>query len=197
MRAIRYIIFILVVIGLIWLIVLLFQSIFSRPSDSVTPDITTTPALSTFADTDAKTTMFVDGPINAEQEHYAVRITVERTQAKMEVISGYNNRVIAQQVFPNTAASYNQFLSALDRLDFTKGITDPELQDSAGACAFGNRYTYTLQTSSETIVNLWTTSCRQVSGTFQGESSKVRKLFLEQIPRDDRRDLTRGIQLSL
>lgn len=194
MRAIRYIIFILVVIGLIWLIVLLFQSIFSNSNDTVTtqPDI---PELSTYADTSAVATLFIDGPIVANQEHKSVRISVDRNQSRIEVISGYDNNVISQQAFASTEASYKQFLSALDRLSFTQGDTDLDKQTPDGSCPFGRRYTYTLKSASESVVNFWTTSCSPKGGTYQGEHSATKKLFLAQIPRVELREITNGISL--
>lgn len=194
MRVIRYIIFVLVIIGLIWLIVLLFQSIFSRPEGPSTVQ-TDIPELSTYADGGATSSMTIQGPINANSDHYAVRITVDRTQSKIEVMTGYNSQVTAQQAYANSSEGYRQFLSALDRLDFTKGNDDPELQNSAGACPFGKRYIYTLGTSSEQVVNLWTTSCSPAGGTLEGNRSQIRNLFLAQIPREDLRDITRGLSL--
>lgn len=193
MRAARFGIFILVLLGLVLLVILLFRSVFNTNNSTTNPrDI---PALATYADTNAQASMVVDGPIVSAQEHTAVRITVDRTQSLIEVMRGYDGQVVAQQAFPGSEAAYLQFLSALDRLGFTKGNADPKLQDSAGSCPFGNTYTYRLTNGSDEIVNYWTTSCSGGGGTYQGSRSETHQLFLRQIPPADLTRLTRNVAI--
>lgn len=193
MRAIRTIIFLLVVVGLIWLIVLLFQNVFSNSNSTVAP--TTKLSLVSYADTDAAATMYIDGPVVVNQDHNAVRITVDRNQSMLEVIKGYDNQVVAQQAFANTHASYVEFLSALDKLGYTKGKDDPALRNDKGSCPFGNRYIYTLSENTKELIHYWTTSCSGGGGTYGGSVSQTRLLFLRQIPDRVLSDLTKNVAL--
>ena len=194
MRAVRIIIFLLVVTGLIWLLVVLFQSVFSN-GNSTTSTVTKV-NLTSYANTDAAATLYIDGQVVANQEHNAVRITVDRNQASIEVIKGYDGQVVAQQVFPNTQASYLQFLSALDKAGYTKGDSDPALQNDAGSCPLGSRYIYTLTDGSKEVLHYWTTSCSNAGGTYGGSSSLTRQLFMLQIPETVLNGLTRNLSLQ-
>lgn len=193
MRAVRILIFILVVVGLIWLIVALFQKVISN-GNTTTPS-TTTQSLASYSDTSAAVSMYVDGPVVANQEHDAVRITVDQNQSSIEVIKGYDDQVVAQRSYPNTQASYLEFLSALDTAGFTKGKTDPTLQNDLGACPFGNRYVYTMRDSSKEILHFWTTNCSGTRGTYGGRADLTRELFMRQIPDADLTTLTNNIAL--
>jgi len=171
-------------------VVLLFRSVFNADNSTTNPrDV---PALATYATTNAQASMEVQGPIVSAQEHTVVRITVDRTESLIEVMRGYDGQVTAQQAFPSSEAGYLQFLSALDRLGFTKGKTDPKLQDSAGSCPFGNTYTYRLTSAGDNIINFWTTSCSGGGGTYEGSRAETRQLFLRQIPPADLSRLTRN-----
>lgn len=193
MRAARILIFILVIVGLIWLVVLLFQNILSSGNTTVNPE--TKLSLESYAGSNVVATMYIDGPVVANQDHNAVRISVDKNQSSIEVIKGYDDQVVNQQVFPNTQASYLEFLSALNRANFMKGKTDPDLQNDKGACPFGNRYIYTLSDGSKEILHYWTTSCSGGGGTYGGNASLTRELFIRQIPDRDLSLITKDIQL--
>ena len=193
MRAARILIFILVVAGLVWLVVLLFQNVFSSNTSTTNPS--TKLSLESYASSNVVATVYIDGPVVANQDHNAVRITVDRNQSAIEVIKGYDDQVVAQQVFPNSQASYLEFLSALNRANFTKGKSDPALQDDKGACPFGNRYIYTLTDGSKEILHYWTTSCSGGGGTYSGNASLTRELFIRQIPDRALSAITKDVQL--
>lgn len=193
MRATRIIIFLLVVLGLIWLLVVLFQNVFTNNNSTTNPD--TKLSLVSYADTNAATTMYVDGPVVANQEHDAVRITIDRTQSSIEVMKGYDGQVVAQQIFPNTQASYLEFLSALDRIGYTKGKSDPALQDDKGSCPFGNRYVYSLTDGTKEVIHYWTTNCSGAGGTYSGNAELTRQLFMRQIPDKDLSNITRDVAI--
>lgn len=193
MRAARILIFILVVVGLLWLVVVLFQNVFSSSTSTTNPN--TKLSLESYASTNIVAAVYIDGPVVANQDHNAVRITVDRTQTAIEVIKGYDDQVVSQQVFPNSQASYLEFLSALNRANFLKGKTDPALQNDKGACPFGNRYIYTLTDGSKEILHYWTTNCSGGGGTYGGNASLTRELFIRQIPDRDLYTITKDIQL--
>ncbi len=193
MRAARILIFLLVVAGLIWLVVVLFQNVFSGNTSTANPN--TKLSLASYASTDVVATVYIDGPVVANQDHNAVRITVDRNQSAIEVIKGYDDQVVAQQVFPSSQASYLEFLSALNRANFTKGKSDPALQNDKGACPFGNRYIYTLSDGSKEILHYWTTNCSGGGGTYNGNASLTRELFIRQIPDRQLSLITKDIEL--
>ncbi len=193
MRAARILIFLLVAAGLIWLVVVLFQNVFSGNTSTANPN--TKLSLASYASTDVVATVYIDGPVVANQDHNAVRITVDRNQSAIEVIKGYDDQVVAQQVFPNSQASYLEFLSALNRANFTKGKSDPALQNDKGACPFGNRYIYTLSDGSKEILHYWTTNCSGGGGTYSGNASLTRELFIRQIPDRPLSLITKDIEL--
>ncbi len=193
MRAVRIIIFLLVLTGLIWLVVVLFQNVLSNGNNTANP--ATKLSLQSYAGTNAVASMYIDGPVVANQDHNAVRITVDRNQSSIEIIKGYDDQVVALQVFPNTQASYLEFLSALDEAGYTNGKSDPALQNDKGVCPFGNRYIYTLTDGSKEILHYWTTNCSGVSGTYSGKAALTRQLFLRQIPENALSTLTKDVAL--
>ncbi len=193
MRAIRILIFLLVVAGLIWLVVVLFQNVLSNGNNATSPEAKL--SLESYAGTNVAATMYMDGPVVANQDHNAVRITVDRNQSSIEVIKGYDDQVVSQQVFPNTQASYLEFLSALGGVGFTKGNSDPALQNDKGVCPFGNRYIYTLTDGTKEILHYWTTNCSGSGGSYGGKAALTRQLFIRQIPDQVLNSITKNISL--
>ena len=192
MRVIRAIIFILICIGLIWLGIILITRAFSGGGNKEETPVVTA-KLSDLANTDAVTSMYIDGPIVANQDHVSIRISIDKNTAKIERISGYDNDVVVQQTFPNTTSSYLAFLSALDSLGFTSGNNDASMQDPAGACPFSNRYLYTVNDAGSDVYHYWTTSCG--GGTYGGQRNNTRMLFLDQIPTKNLYDISESFAL--
>lgn len=190
MRAIRSIIFVLVCIALLWLGVSLIRKALS--SGNTTTPITQT-SLARYAQTDAKAELYVDGPVVLNQDHDAFRITVDRTQSKIEIINGYDGKVVRQEVYQNTPQGYEAFLKSLDSLNFTKGLKNVS-QDERGKCPLGTRYTYKLTDGSKDVVNYWSTTC--ATGTYQGLRSSTRQLFIRQVPPKTFNEMTNGLNLS-
>lgn len=175
MRVIRTIIFILVCLGLIWLIVLLFSRVFSTSTEMQVPATN----LSTHARAGTTASLTIDGPIVVNQEHKTIRIAVDSNQSTIELISGYDGSVIRQDSFANTPEGFTVFLRALDTLGFSKGDSAAS-QDERGQCPLQNRYVYKLNDGSKDIVHFWSTSCG--TGTFGGSRESVRALFQRQLP---------------
>jgi hypothetical protein len=190
MKAIRSIIFILVCVGLIWLFVLLIANAF-RGSNSTTPQ--PTEDLASYSTTDAVTEMYVDGPIIINQDHNAIRITVDRQESKIETLIGYDGQVLESRSYPNTAESYRSFLSALDVLGFGRGGVKNNDPLEAGTCPSGSRYVFRLMNGSD-VRRSWTTSCG--GGNYAGRSSQTRSLFIKQIPEKDYSELTRSLNTN-
>lgn len=192
MRAVRSIIFILVCIGLVWLGVSLIRRAL-HSGNTTTPQVSTV-KLSSAAAGNSSAELWVDGPIIANQLHRSVHIVVERTQVKMEVLSGYDGQVTAQRVFPNTEKSYLAFLKALETYQFTRVTTTGGNTDERGKCPSGNRYRYIFNNGNDTVVDAWSTSCN--TGTYGGMRAGTRRLFTKQIPAKDYRELMKGVNLS-
>jgi hypothetical protein len=148
--------------------------------------------LTEYANTTAAMRFTIIGEVNAEQEHRAVRITVSRSEARLEVLEGYQRALGEARSYPSNQEAYATFLRALDLQGFDQGVDDPERADYRGYCPEGNRYLYEIVDGTNIIQQYWSTSCGD-AGTFAGSPNAVRSLFRDQIP--DYRDLTRGVQL--
>lgn len=192
MRVIRTILFILVGIGLLWLIFLLFNKAFSITG--TTTSTTQQKSLSSYADTDAVAAMYIDGPVQSDQEHTSLRITVSRSQTEVELINGYEGRVVRQEAFQNNSTSYINFLKALDKAQFNRAVKKNISKDERGFCPLRNRFIYTLNQGATTLIRSWTSTCG--TGNFSGNQALVRQLFVQQIPNTTFQDVLRGSNFS-
>ncbi len=136
--------------------------------------------LADYANTDTVMRLTIDGEINSEQEHRAVRITIGRDEARMDILNGYNQYVANTFNFPNTSAGYETFLRALQLLGYTKGDDDPNLKDERGYCPSGNRYVFEVRENGWEAQRFWRSSCKE--GNFGGDTTRVIDLFQRQIP---------------
>ncbi|MBL8122328.1 hypothetical protein JNM87_06300 [Candidatus Saccharibacteria bacterium] len=176
MRVVRTIIFLLVCLAMLWFVVLLFTRIFST-SNQTTP--TAEDHLSGYARVGTTAQFVIDAPIVLDQEHRTLKISVDSSQSKIELVSGYDGSVVRQDTFPNTVESYGIFLRSLDSLGFTKS-KKTSLADERGQCPLQYRFVYRLSDFNRDIYRLWSTSCG--TGNFGGQRSSVRTLFQRQIP---------------
>ena len=181
-----------VLIGL-GILVLIFVLVIKAFSGSSTPAPKSTD-LVTYANTDASTVLYVDGPINYDGDHRTLKIFVSQKQIGLDVIDGYQGNVVEGRRYVNNEQSYAIFLKALQHLSFTKGLDTPGLQDERGYCATGNRYIYQFLPSDDKAFRYWSTSCGQ--GTFKGNPTGVRNLFYKQIPAKDFNTLVSGVPLG-
>ncbi len=190
MKIVRSIIFLLICAGLIWLIIVFFGKLLSSGNKTQLA----APKLSSYAKTDARAQLYIDGPVRVDQDHWALRITVDRTQSQIELISGYEGSVVRQEVFPNNENSYTNFLKGLEAVGFTKGSQNPALADERGRCPLRNRFVYRLEKSGTDVFRYWSTSCG--AGTFEGSPSAARQLFQRQVPVKVYNDFTRKISIQ-
>lgn len=175
----RYFIGFLVTIGLIiLLIVLLFGG---GGSDNKSKVPTTSKALASYAATDAEVRLTIDGPVNANQLHQQVRITVGKDKAVFEQLQGYNGSVVNTKSYANSQAAYDVFLRSLSYAGFTRGNTSKDAQDERGFCPMGIRYVYELFQAGTDIQRYWSTSCGKPK-TYEGIPSLTHSLFRAQIP---------------
>lgn len=134
------------------------------------------------------------GEVVGEDQRRAIRIVVNQDERRLEILSGYGEAVERASTFANTHAAFETFLVALDQAGFD-AKRETAIDDERGACPLGRRYIYELKEHSQELVRLWNTSCGKRLGTFDGNSTTIRRLFEQQIP--DYRKAVRGVELSV
>lgn len=144
--------------------------------------------LTDYTNTSVQMQYTIDGVINADQEHQALRITVDQNEAKIEVLRGYTPAIADTKTYPSNSDAYGAFLRALDVAGYTKGNSDSSKKDERGYCPNGFRYSFDIIDGSSTKQHYWTTSCG--GGTSKGNSNVIRSLFQQQIPDYGTGDLT-------
>ena len=187
----KYFLGFLAAVGLIVLVVIMIIRGFSGGDNTAQRD-----PLSNYASTDTIVRMTIDGPIVAEQQHTAYRITVGRSETRIETLKGYEYEILETKTYENNQQSYTNFLRALDLAGFTKGVENPsrDAQDERGVCATGNRYIYETISGTSQKQRLWATTCGS-AGTFKGDKEKVQQLFDRQVPLTDFRKMTSRLSL--
>lgn len=177
----RLIIILTFIVGVVLVLALIFGR--APSTRKATEDRKTTPekiVLTEFADRDSRVVFTIDGQINSEQEHRAIRISVGRNSKTIDVIQGYGNNVIKTQTFANTPEGYDVFIHAIDRLGFGS-VRKTKQTDSRGVCPLSQRYFYQLIDNNDTKLDLWSASCQNI-GTTRANASVVRTLFQRQVP---------------
>ncbi|HET7060411.1 MAG TPA: hypothetical protein VFH99_03825 [Candidatus Saccharimonadales bacterium] len=194
----RYFIGFLVTIGLLILLVVLLltgghggnggQKI---PTTGEKPK--TTSELAAYADTGAAVRLIIDGPINADEIHTAVRITVDQQDVTYEQIQGYQGTVVNTQVYASNQSAYSNFLYALGHGGFTLGDDNPKLTNEKGYCPLGQRFVFELRDGDHDIERYWATSCgHSAPKTYKGSLQLTLSLFQAQVP--DYTDLTQNLE---
>jgi hypothetical protein len=171
----RYFFGFLAAIGLIVIVFILILRGFSG-NDSPQKQIN----LLDYTTSDTVMRLTVDGPVNADKLHQSYRITVGREEAAIEMMEGYDGKVVKSETLENTEEAYAHFLRSLQLMGYTKGNTDPNKADERGNCADGSRYVYEIISHNQHVQRFWSTSCGE--GTFGGNPSQTRNLFARQIP---------------
>jgi hypothetical protein len=174
----RYIVGLLLGIGLIVLTIILIFKAFSGGSDAPkTPQID----LNSYANTQAVMRYTIDGQVNSNQKHERVRITVSSDRVLFEEIQGYQGQLKQSKTYPNNPDAYATFLHALTLVNYAKG--NPEItKDERGYCPTGRRYIYEGLSGGDSIFRWWSDSCTTKDGNFLGVPSTVQVLFTNQVP---------------
>ena len=193
-RLLPAILIIIVTIVAIFALVTLGRAIFSRNSGQVEADDSAKRALLT-TDPDRSVRMTVRGPIVSDEDFRSYTIEVSPISRRMTTYSGFENTQLDNKQFDNNTEAYTEFVNALQRAGFTKGtVTSIDNEENMrGICAGGRLYTFELAQSQSLSQQLWTTSCRNTTGTFRGAAADIRTLFLRQIPGSS--DMLRSIDL--
>lgn len=144
------------------------------------PDQPAEAPLTDYTSTNIMMRYTVDGPINNEESHRKVRITVSRSESRIELIQGYQENVILAKSYVSNEEAYGTFLRTLDLLNFTEGDKNPEKADERGVCPTDNRFVYEIVNGTDKLQRYWKGSCG--GGTFGGNANLVRAAFIQQIP---------------
>lgn len=138
--------------------------------------------------------MTVRGPIVADEDFNSYQIEIGPSERRMTTYKGYADQIIDTKQYSGSMAAYTEFVHALDRAEFSESVTLSEaLGDVRGACATGRLYTFEVLEDGSAVSESWTSSCRNLAGSFRGQASLIRDLFQRQIP--DSSTLLRGVNL--
>lgn len=197
-NASRYFVGFLLVVIFVVFGVAIFRSASNGNKTKKTEEVkvSTVKSLPEYAGTDAEVSVNVVGPIIAESEHREIRITVSRDKRTLDVIQGYQGRVIKTKSYFNDQAAFDVFLRAINGLGFLSAKV-PQIEDEYKACPLGTHYEYELSGtgSDETDSKLWSVSCGTQFGNFAGgPGPTIRTLFQKQIP--DYKDLVAGVSVQ-
>lgn len=184
-------VFLLILIGLI----LIFGGNGKKKSPATGTNAPVVMDLPDSAPTDAYVTMTLDGCVNGDDAHRAIKITVSRDQRVLDIIQGYSGHVIDSHSFGNNEAAYNVFLHALKNSGFMTKRKGANLSaDLTGVCPTGTRTIFALNQSVDILSQLWTTSCDSTPGTLGTDPSLLMDLFQAQIT--DYNNLTSQVNLD-
>jgi hypothetical protein len=174
----RYIIGLLLGIGLIVLVIILVFKAFTGGSNTpAAPQID----LNSYATTEAVMRYTIDGPIISDQQHERIRVTVSSDQVLFEEIQGYQGKLKQSKTYPNNTDAYATFLHALTLAGFTRGNPSVD-KDERGYCPTGRRYVYEGLSGGDNIFRWWSDSCVTKEGNFLGKPSTIQTLFTRQVP---------------
>jgi hypothetical protein len=137
--------------------------------------------LSTTANREVR--MDVRGPIVANENFRSYQIQITPNNRNLTIYSGYESQVTSNESLGNNIPAYKQFVTALDQ---AKLMNSNELtgtaNNTAGVCATGFLYEFTILNNNKQIKQLWTTSCNGVGGSLGINFNPVMSLFIVQIP---------------
>ena len=142
--------------------------------------------------TDRSVLMNVRGPIVADENFHSYQIKISPNARNLTIYNGYLNAVASTESLGNNIPAYNQFVNALDRASFMNAnIFTGSANNTAGVCATGFLYTFSILKADKNIKQLWTTSCSTPRGSFGGKLNATMNLFTVKIP--DSQNKTSGI----
>lgn len=193
-RLLPIILAIIVIAVAVFAVVAVGRALLNRNQEEVDPiDSSASRSLLT-TDADRAVRMTVRGPITADEEFHSYQIEISPIGRRMATYSGYQERVIEDERYSSSTTAYVEFVHALSRAEFTREASlSDEQDDTRGACADGRLYTFEIMQAQSVDKSLWTTSCRDLPGSFAGDAPEARRLFLGQIP--DSNALLRDIRL--
>lgn len=169
----RYILWLLVIIGLVVVVIILLLPNNSKKKITGTNFVN-------YSSTDAVASLLIDGPEGTDSSHEAVRISVDQSQIVYQQLAGYNYNPVKTETFTNTQSAYAVFLRSIYIAGFTKGNTSPKSSNPNGFCPLGDRYIFNFNNVGQSIVHFWGTNCG--NKTYGGDLGLTTTLFQNQVP---------------
>jgi len=144
-------------------------------------DISKAALLDTFADRAVR--MTVRGAIVADETFRSYQIQITPNERRLTTYKGYQNQPINNISLGNNLPAYEQFVYALNRINFMKSneLTGDK-NDLRGVCATGFLYEFQILKANESLKQLWTSSCSASRGSLNIKLDPLTKLFIAQIP---------------
>lgn len=182
-------------LGVILVTIFAVVIIVSRPNNDAPKTETTAQqqALTNYATTEARAIFTTEGKLVGNEERREIRISVDRNERVLEILTGYDGVVVRTERFGNTTSAYEAFLAALDQAGFTKARKLSATKEENGACPLGKHFTYELKQGENEIARHWATTCGAKVGNFAGKRTTIDPLFEAQIPDYDK--LVAGVKL--
>ena len=131
------------------------------------------------------------GRLVGDDRRRAVRITISHNERKVELLTGYGEKVEKSITMPNDEKGYTDFLIALEKINFGQERSVKN-NDDRGACPLGQTYVYEIYDGSDQKMRRWSDSCNAADGPFAGNAGTTRQLFKNQITGYDK--FVAGIQ---
>lgn len=168
-------------VGVIVFIIILLM-LFGHGGKKPVPGSSLNP-LPDYAGTNATVSFTTDGSVNADELHRSIRITVSSSQMTLDVLQGYNPRVIQSKSFSNNQEAYTVFLKSINNAGFLARYKTPKVpDDERGQCSLGFRYILTLNQDGNDLSRTWGSTCGKKIGTSTAAITTIQTLFQSQIP---------------
>jgi len=179
----RFIIFLTVVFGILFVLFLIFGN---GSKKDASPKATPTKPLTVreYAPRDSKVVYTIEGNIRGNNMYRAVRTTITREYRLIEVIEGFENNVIKAQKEPNNQDAYAAFLAAIEGKGYGRVRSTKKTNDE-GVCPLGQKYIYEIYDGGKQTQRLWSTTCGS-QGTSAANNPVIRILFDRQITNRDK-----------
>lgn len=175
----QFIIFLAFVVGFMLILMLTFGRRSGSNGNGDSKKTNKVFELRDYENKDAQLVAIIDGPINGDDEHRSIKITVTPQLRTLDVIQGYQGKVINSQTYPNNKDAYYDFVNALARTNFGKKRRT-SAQSEVGVCATGRRYIYEVfDENRESVSRTWAGNCTK--GTSFAAAEPVNNLFRRQI----------------
>ena len=131
--------------------------------------------------------MSVRGPIVSDENFRSYQLDISPSGRNMTTFAGYSGKRIDSRQLGNTTTAYEEFVYALNRLNFMKGdALEGKDNETRGICPTGRLYEFVVMRGDRVVKQLWTTSCGGARGSFRTNLEQTRALFLRQVPDSNR-----------
>lgn len=138
-------------------------------------------------DSNRAVSLTVRGKIVADEDFRSYQIKITPNARTITIYKGYLGTVISTRTLSNNTAAYEQFVYALKNANFMTGneLTG-DANKTSGICAAGYLYEFKMLKDDQPTKQLWTSSCSGVKGSSTASPSRLKSLFVAQIPDADK-----------